>query len=426
MTTGARTTGAGTSGAGATDAETTRAVVTGIGVAAPNGLGPTAYWRALMSGRCGIRRVTRFDASRFQCPLAGEIEDFEASRHIQDNRLLTQTDHITQMSLVAADWALRQAGLRREELSSAETGVVTAAASAGYEFGQRELAELHRQEPSHLGTYESFAWFNAASAGQISIRNGMRGAGTVLVGEQAGGLDAIGHARRQLRDGARAMLTGGVDSALSPWSWAAHEAAGSMSHGSDPRWAYLPFDERANGYVPGEGGAIMVLESAETAVLRPGARIYGEVAGYAATFDSERPDRPSGLRRAIEAALGDAGMEPDDIDVVFADAAGRLDRDRTEAEAITGVFGPCGVPVTAPKTMTGRLCAGGACLDVAAALLAMYWAAIPPTVNVRVPVPDYELDLVLDEPRRVPVRAALVLARGLGGFNSALIVREYR
>ena len=405
---------------------TTRAVVTGIGVAAPNGLGPTAYWRALMGGRSGIRRVTRFDASPYQCTLAGEIEDFEASRHIQDNRLLTQTDHITQMSLVAADWALRQAGLRREEISAAEMGVVTAAASGGYEFGQRELAKLHKQDPEYLSAYEPFSWFNAASTGQISIRQGMRGAGTVLVGEQAGGLDAIGHARRQLRDSGQAMLTGGVDSALSPWSWAAHEAAGSMSRSSDPRWAYLPFDERANGYVPGEGGAIMVLESADTAGRRAGVRIYGEVAGYASTFDSERPGRPSGLRRAIETALADADLDAGDVDVVFADAAARRDLDETEAKAITGVFGPCGVPVTAPKTMTGRLNAGGACLDVAAALLAMYWSAIPPTVNVRAPVADYELDLVLDTPRHTPVRAALVLARGLGGFNSAILVREYK
>ncbi|PKK13484.1 ketosynthase chain-length factor [Thermomonospora sp. CIF 1] len=404
---------------------TQRAVVTGIGIAAPNGLGPTAYWRAVMNGVSGLRTVTRFDISKYRSKVGGEVPDFDAERHLQ-SRLLPQTDHMTRLALVAADWALRQAGLKEGDVPSNRMSVVTAATGGGYEFGQRELAKLHGQGPDHVSAYQSFAWFYAVNTGQISIRHGMRGAGSVVVSEQAGGLDAIGHGRRQLADGSRLVLTGGVDSALCPWAWVAHQATGAMSRCPDPARAYLPFDERANGYVPGEGGAIMVLEAAELAEKRPGTRIYGEVAGYAATFDSRRPGRPSGLRRVIELALGDAGMDPRDIDVVFADAAGDLALDRAEAEAIAAVFGPRGVPVTAPKTMTGRLFAGGGPLDVASALLAMYWGAIPPTVNVREAVPDYELDLVLGRPRYEPVRAALVLARGHGGFNSAIVVREYR
>ncbi|WP_106396534.1 ketosynthase chain-length factor [Actinocorallia populi] len=404
---------------------TTRAVVTGLGLAAPNGLGPTSYWRALMRGQSGIKEVTRFDASRYRTRLGGEVPDFEAGRHLQ-NRLLPQTDHMTRMSLAATDWALRAAGIKQGDIPENEMGVVTAAAGGGYEFGQRELAKLHDQGPDHVSAYQSFAWFYAVNTGQISIRHGMRGSGSVVISEQAGGLDAIGHARRLLQDGVKLTLTGGIDSALCPWAWVAHQATGDMSRSADPTRAYLPFDERANGYVPGEGGAIMVLESAQSAEARLGTKIYGEVAGYASTFDPRRPGRPPGLQRAIENVLGDAGMDPSDIDVVFADAAGDPEKDRREAEAIGAVFGPRGVPVTAPKTMTGRLFAGGAPLDVASAMLSLYWSAIPPTINVREAVPDYELDLVLDQARYGPLRSALVLARGQGGFNSAMIIREYR
>jgi act minimal PKS chain-length factor (CLF/KS beta) len=178
--------------------------------------------------------------------------------------------------------------------------------------------------------------------------------------------------------------------------------------------------------VAGEGGAIMVLETPESAAERPGTRIYGEIVGYASTFDSRMPSREPGLKRAAELALRDAGMDASEIDVVFADAAGIPELDKAEAEAIKGIFGPFGVPVTAPKTMTGRLFAGGGSLDVASAILSIYWSAIPPTVNVENPVPEYEIDLVMNEARHGKVKAALVLGRGKGGFNSAMVVREYR
>jgi act minimal PKS chain-length factor (CLF/KS beta) len=155
-----------------------------------------------------------------------------------------------------------------------------------------------------------------------------------------------------------------------------------------------------------------------------GAHRYGEIAGYAATFDPRvGVDRPPGLRRAIELALADAWVLPRDVDVVFADAAGVPELDRQESEAIAAVFGPSGVPVTAPKTMTGRLYAGGSSLDVAAALLSIRDSVIPPTVNVDEPDWVHPIDLVLGVPREQPVRTALVLARGYGGFNAAMVLR---
>ncbi|WP_030587044.1 ketosynthase chain-length factor [Streptomyces anulatus] len=400
---------------------TASAVVTGLGVAAPNGLGTQDFWAATRAGKSGIGRITRFDPARYPSQLAGEIPGF-AAEELLPGRLLPQTDRMTRLALVAADWALADAGVRPADLPAFDMGVVTASASGGFEFGQGELQKLWSKGSQYVSAYQSFAWFYAVNSGQISIRNGMKGPSGVIVSDQAGGLDAVAQARRQIRKGTPLIVTGAVDASICPWGWVAQMAGGRLSTRSEPARAYLPFDDEASGHVPGEGGAILILEEA-SAARRRGAKIYGEIAGYGTTFDP-RPGsgRPPGLRRAIELALRDARLEPSDVDVVFADAAALPDHDRVEAEAIGAVFGPRGVPVTAPKSMTGRLYSGGAPLDLSAALLAIEEGLIPPTVNVA-PSPGYGLDLVVAQPRPARLRTAMVLARGHGGFNSAMAVR---
>ncbi|MFF8977297.1 ketosynthase chain-length factor [Streptomyces cellulosae] len=398
-----------------------RAAVTGLGVVAPNGLGTETYWTATRKGISGIGHITRFVPDQYPAQLAGEIDGFDAAEHLP-GRLLPQTDRMTQLALVAADWAFQDAAVRPEDLPGFEMGVITASSSGGFEFGQRELQALWSKGSRYVSAYQSFAWFYAVNSGQISIRNGMRGPSGVVVSDQAGGLDAIAQARRQLRKGTRLVMAGAVDASICPWGWVAQMASNRLSVGRDPERAYLPFDDAAAGHVPGEGGALLVMEDLEQARAR-GARIYGEVAGYGATLDP-RPGsgRPPGLRKAVELALADAGASPGDIDVVFADAAALPDLDRIETETITAVFGARAVPVTAPKTMTGRLYSGAAPLDLAAAFLAMRDEVIPPSVGVT-PSPGHDLDLVVDRERPAPVRSALVLARGHGGFNSAAVVR---
>jgi act minimal PKS chain-length factor (CLF/KS beta) len=397
-------------------------VVTGVGVAAPNGLGTREFWEATLRGESGIGPITRFDPTPYPSRLAGEVPDFVARDHLS-SRLMPQTDHMTRLALVAADWALADAGVRPEELGEFDMGVVTASASGGFEFGQNELRALWSKGSQYVSAYQSFAWFYAVNTGQISIRNGMRGPACVLVTDQAGGLDAIAKARRQIRKGSALMISGGVDGSICPWGWVAQLADERVSTSDEPDRAYLPFDTGANGHVPGEGGALLILEDAEAARDRGARNIYGEIAGYGATFDP-RPGtgREPGLRRAIELALADTDLTAGEVDVVFADGAALPELDRIEAAAIASVFGPHGVPVTAPKTMTGRLYSGAATLDVVTALLSIRGGLIPPTINAS-PAPDYQLDLVTGCPRAAPMRAALVLARGAGGFNSALVVR---
>ncbi|NYI04188.1 ketosynthase chain-length factor [Allostreptomyces psammosilenae] len=402
---------------------TGRVVVTGIGVASPNGLDPEKYWTALLEGHEGIRTIEAFDTSRYPCRLAGLIPDFDDAAHIP-GRLLPQTDRVTRLALYAAERAIDDAALGPDDVPEYDMGVVMSNASGGHEFTHREFRKLWSQGPQFVSVYESFAWFYACNTGQISIRHQMRGPSAALVGEQAGGLDAVGHARRAARRGTRLLITGGADSAFDPWGWISHLSGGWVSRADRPEHAFRPFDAAADGHVPGEGGAVLVLEEEHLALERGAPRRYGSIAGYAATFDPPPGSpRPRGLARAARLAIADAGLTPEEIDVVFADSSGVPEHDRAEAEAIGAVFGPHGVPVTAPKALIGRLYAGGPPLDLVAALLAIRDGLIPPTAHT-VDVPDeYGIDLVRGEPRRQPVRRALVLARGRCGFNSAMVVR---
>jgi act minimal PKS chain-length factor (CLF/KS beta) len=397
-------------------------VITGLGVIAPNGIGTEEYWAATLSGKNGIDRITAFDPSGYSTTLAGSVTEFVGAENVR-GKLVVQTDRWTQFGLAATALALDDARLDPKTLPTYGVGVVTAASSGGNEFGQREIERLGKIGPEAVTVYQSIAWFYAASTGQVAIANGARGRCSVLVAEQAGGLDALGQARRMLREDGGAVICGGTEAPLSPYALVCQIKGGGLSAATDPEAAYLPFDSRAAGHVPGEGGAMMIIETAALARER-GATPYGLIAGYAAGFDP-RPGsgRPPVLARIITAALADAGLTSGDVDVVFADAAGARERDLQESAAIAQVFGPHAVPVTAPKTMTGRLYAGAGAVDTAAALLSIRDGVIPPTTGTRELAPGHAIDLVLGEPREAPLRTALVIGRGHGGFTSVLIVQ---
>ncbi|MBA2462736.1 MAG: ketosynthase chain-length factor [Actinobacteria bacterium] len=411
----------------ATQPSDQRAVVTGLGVVAPTGIGTDVWWKATLAGTSGIDRITRFDPSKYATQLAGEVSDFEATDFI-DNRLIAQTDRWTWMALAAAQMALDDAGLDPASLDPYRMSVITASSSGGNEFGQREIQNLWGKGPIFVGAYQSIAWFYAATTGQISIKYGMKGPCGVLVSEGAGGLEALWHSRRTIRRGVDVVVSGGTEAPIGPFALTCQQQSYRLSEAREPEQAYRPFDRRANGYVPGEGGAIVLVERLEHAQQRGAPTIYGEILGYGATNDAHDPHRvPSDgtqLARAISLALERAGVGPDEIDAVFADASGTPEADRAEAEAIRTVFGKRteSVPVTAPKSMTGRLYAGGAPLDVAAALLAMRDGVLPPTINLDEPAAGCELDFVTGEKRSAKLETVLVNARGFGGFNSAMVL----
>ena len=404
-----------------------RAVVTGIGVVAPTGIGTSTYWEATQQGKSGIARITHFDPSQYKTQFAGEVKGFDATKYI-DQRLIVQTDRWTWMAMAATQEALKDAGIDLTKENPSKMSVITASSSGGNEFGQKEIQSLWAKGPLFVGAYQSIAWFYAATTGQIAIKHVMKGPCGVMISEGAGGLDALAHTRRNIRRGTEVAVSGGLEAPIGPYALACQLKSGLLSASKDAS-GYRPFDSRASGFVPGEGGAILLLEELEHARKR-GAKIYGEIAGCAATHDGFHhhklaPDGRS-FARAMTLALKDAQVTPDQVDVVFADGAGTAEGDALEVKALGEVFGKraAKVPVTAPKSMVGRLYAGGASLDVATALLAMRDGVVPPTINLEKPVADGKLDFVAGKARSAKVDTVLVNARGYGGFNSALVLRK--
>ncbi|MFJ8085663.1 ketosynthase chain-length factor [Streptomyces sp. NPDC096205] len=403
-----------------------RAVVTGIGAVAPNGTDTETFWKATKEGINALGPVTREGCEHLPLRVAGQVPDFDAAAAIEE-RFLVQTDRFTHFAMAAADLALEDARLGRSDSEAApySVGVVTAAASGGGEFGQRELQQLWSKGSRFVGPYQSIAWFYAASTGQISIRRGFKGPCGVVASDEAGGLDALAHAAREVRRGTDVVLAGSTEAPLAPYSMVCQLGYQELSTVEDPQRAYRPFTSAACGFVPAEGGAMLVVED-ETTARERGVPVRAVVAGHAATFTgaSRWADSREGLAQAIRVALEEADCAPEEVDVVFADALGVPEADRAEALAIADALGVHGtrVPVTAPKTGIGRGYGAAPVLDTAAAVLAMEEGLIPPTPHVF----DicHDLDLVTGRARPAELGTALVLSRGLMGSNSALLLRR--
>nr|WP_269327246.1 beta-ketoacyl synthase N-terminal-like domain-containing protein [Kineosporia mesophila] len=399
-----------------------------MGVVAPSGVGVAAHWESLQANESRITPLPGDRARTYGVTGAGQVPGFRAADHV-DERLLIQTDRWTWFSLAAVQLAMDDAGFDPGDQDPYAVSVSLAAASGGNEFGQREMTSLYTRGPRAVTAYQSIAWFYAASTGQVSIRHGFKGSSSVLVTEGAGGLDSLGHARRVIRRGTAAVLAGGTEAGLSPYALACQAAGGRLSAGG-----YAPFDTGASGFVPGEGGAVLLVQDADRLGRHDDTVVYGEIAGYAATHDATHdvtagPDHEAGsqLTRAMRLALSDAGVSAEEVDLVIADAAGLPDWDRLEIRALQEVFGhrSSPVPVAAPQALVGRMGAGGSALAAATALLCIRHGFLPAVGNLHEPITAPGLELVR-RPRPQPVQTVLVNARGLGGFNSCLVLRRYR
>jgi 3-oxoacyl-(acyl-carrier-protein) synthase len=403
-----------------------RAVITGVGVIAPNGKDTDSWWTATQKGESGIDRITHFDPERYDTQLAGEVDGFNADDFIE-KRLQVQTDRWTHMALAAAQMAFDDAGFVPADHDPWTQTVITASSSGGNEFGQKEIQALWDKGPGFVGAYQSIAWFYAATTGQISIKHGMKGPCSVVVTEGTGGLEALQHSRRIMRRGIQFAVSGGLEAPIGPYALTCQMRNGYLSKEKDPAAAYRPFDKDANGYVPGEGGAILFLETPEGAADRGAPQVYADIAGYGATNDAYHYGKPAPdgkqYARAMKLALDDAGVSPGDVDAVFADGIGVPEWDSIEAAAIKDVLGT-DVPVTVPKSMVGRLYAGGASLDAATAVFAMRDGVIPPTINLDEPAEGCDLNFVTGSSQKADLSTVLIAARGYGGFNSALVLRR--
>lgn len=404
------------------------AVITGVGVVTPAGIGVNSFWEGVSSGRSFISPLTRFDPTRFASKMAGVVPDFNAIEYI-DPRIVAQTDRWTHFDLTSAHEALSQAGLDIKQEDPARVGAVFAAGTGGNAFGQQQLHLCWEKGPRYVSAYESIAWFYAASIGQVSIRHGIRGYGRNICAEAAGGLIALAHAAKIIDQGmCDVVIAGGSEASVAPYAFACHQASGLISTDTTP-YPYRPFDVSRSGPIIGEGGAVFCIESKEHAQQR-GATILGEIVGGGQTFDGQMSRKPASdgkeYARALKQAITTARLRPSEIDWIICDGLGTQEGDIAESRALQQVFANAlpGIPASAPKSMFGRLFNGASTVDVAMALLGMKHNAVLPTVGSEQQDPSCPLDIVPNQARSWNLQNVLIGARGFGGFNAALIVRR--
>jgi minimal PKS chain-length factor (CLF/KS beta) len=404
------------------------AVITGIGVVTPAGIGVSDFWEGMVSGKSFISAITSFDTSHFTSKVAGIVENFEPTAFL-DPRIIIQTDRWTQFDLVCAQQAIADAGLQIRDEGPTKVGAVFAAGTGGNEYGQQQLHICGAQGPKHVSVYLSIAWFYAASIGQVSIQNKIRGYGRNICAEAAGGPIALGHAAKTIEQGiCDAVVVGGCEAPLAPYTFASHQASGLMSP-ENGLYPYRPFDATRSGPVAGEGGAGFCVESREHAQKRD-AHVYAEIAGWGQSFDGILTREPASdgkaYARAITQALQMAHLDPSEIDWIICDGLGTQDGDISEVKALQSVFGANlpNIPASAPKSMLGRLFNGGSTVDVACALLGLQTDTILPTIGFTQADINCPLDCVPNQARSKHMRNVLVGARGFGGFNSAIILKR--
>jgi minimal PKS chain-length factor (CLF/KS beta) len=404
------------------------AVITGIGVITPAGIGVSDFWEGMVSGKSFISAITSFDTSHFTSKVAGIVENFDPAAFL-DPRIIIQTDRWTQFDLICAQQAIADAGLQIGDEGPTKVGAVFAAGTGGNEYGQQQLHICGSQGPKHVSVYLSIAWFYAASIGQVSIQNKIRGYGRNICAEAAGGPIALGHAAKTIEQGiCDAIVVGGCEAPLAPYTFASHQASGLMSPEDGP-YPYRPFDTTRSGTIAGEGGAGFCVESKQHALKRD-AHVYAEIAGWGQSFDGILTREPASdgqaYARAIKQALQMARLDPTEIDWIICDGLGTQDGDISEVKALQSVFGTSlpNIPASAPKSMIGRLFNGGSTVDVACALLGLQTDTILPTIGFTQADVNCPLDCVPNQARNGHIRNVLVGARGFGGFNSAIILKR--
>ncbi|WP_334110972.1 beta-ketoacyl-ACP synthase II [Thermodesulfitimonas autotrophica] len=408
-----------------------RVVVTGLGVISPVGTGKEAFWEALVKGRSGVRRITRFDASEFKTQIAAEVGDFDPEAYI-DKKEARRMDRFTQFAVAAANLALSDAAIATEALDRDRVGVVLGCGIGGIGTFEEQTRVLVSRGPNRVSPFFVPMMIANMGAGYIAIFHRFYGPNSTVVTACASSNHAIGEAFRIIQRGeADVMLTGGAEAAITPVALAGFCAMKAMSTRNDePEKACRPFDAARDGFVIGEGAAVLVLERLEHALAR-GARIYAEVAGYGQSCDAYHITAPdpdgAGAAKAMARALADARLRPEEVNYINAHGTSTPLNDKVETMAIKKVFGEFAyrIPVSSTKSMTGHLLGAAGGIEAAACVLSIAHGVIPPTINYENPDPECDLDYVPNEARRAQVDVALSNGLGFGGHNATLIFKRF-
>jgi len=407
-----------------------RVVVTGVGVVSALGTGTEKNWSALMAGKSGIDRITRFDASDLPSQIAGEVKDFNPEDFI-DKKEVKKMDSFIHYALAASEMAVKDSGLQVTEENAERVGVVVGAGLGGLPAIEKYHEVLMSSGYKKVTPFFIPMLIINLAPGHISIRFGAKGPNLSTVTACATGTHSIGDAYHIIKRGdADAMIAGGAESTITPLAIAGFNVMKALStRNDDPTRASRPFDKGRDGFIMAEGAGIVVLEEYESAKKR-GAKIYAEVVGYGATGDAYHITAPGpdgeGAARCMKMALRNAGMNPEEVDYINAHGTSTHFNDLYETMAIKSVFGDHArkLMVSSTKSMTGHTLGAAGGIEAVYSLLAMERCAIPPTINYEEPDPECDLDYVPNQARQTEVRVALSNSLGFGGTNGTLIFKK--
>ncbi len=412
-----------------------RVVVTGMGAITPLGNDVPSFWSGLVAGRSGITRITSFDPSRVDSKVAGEVRGFEADA-VMPRKEVRRNDRYVHYAWAASVEALRDAGIANpivDESLAERTGAIVGSGIGGINTMIRDIIEAHDLGIDRIGPFLVTSMIPDMAAGFVAIYANARGPNFATVSACSSSNHALGSALNIIRRGdADVMIAGGAEAGVGEIPVGAFAAMRALStrRNDEPEKASRPFDAERDGFVIADGAGVLVLEALEHAQAR-GARIHGELVGYAATDDASHVTLPApggrGAAGSMRLALADASMHADEIGYINAHGTSTVPNDRAETAAIKTVFGEraYAIPVSSTKSMTGHLMGAGGGIEAIACILAIQNGCLPPTINLENPDPECDLDYVPNVARSAAIDTAMSNSFGFGGHNATVIFRRY-
>ena len=409
----------------------TRVVVTGLGAITPAGLNVDEFWDNLVHGRSGVGPITFFDTSEFPCRIAGEVPEFDPQDYMgrKDARRMAR---FSQFMVAASKQAIEDAGLELTEDERDGVGVLIGNGGGGYPGIQDAAQTLFERGGMRLDPLHFAKTLGNMAGAQVALQLQLRGYNGTIVTACAAGTQAIGEAAMQIRAGrADVMITGGCEAGISALGLAGFSVMRALtSRNDDPEGASRPFDKDRDGFVPCEGSGALVLESEERARAR-GADIYAEIAGFGCTSDAFHvvapPEDGRGASRAMQGAINDAGLNPDDVDHINAHATSTPVGDVAETNALKKVFGDHAhrLSISATKSLIGHGLGASGGMETVAAIKSLNTGVLHPTINLETADPECDLDYVPNNAREANVNTILKNSFGFGGQNSSLAIVRY-
>lgn len=410
-----------------------RVVITGVGAVTPIGNTVDEFWAGMMASRSGASPITRFDATEFETRFSCEVKGFDPLQFVS-RKEIQKMDLFAQYAMAAAVMAVNDANVNFELLNRNRIGVVFGSGIGGmwtYHHQQQNLYE-RGGKPDRISPYFVPMLISDIAAGLIAIRFGLKGPNYGTVSACATSSHSIADALMLLQRGsADVILAGGSEAVICPMGVGGFNAMKALSTRNDsPETASRPFDAHRDGFVMGEGGGILIMETLEHAVNR-GAKIYAEVGGMGLTDDAFHITQPAeggeGAVRSMQIAIADAGLLPEDIDYINAHGTSTPFNDKTETAAIKTVFGDHAskLKISSTKSMTGHLLGAAGAIEAIATVMSIHNGRVPPTINYETPDPDCDLDYVPNAPCEWRVKAALSNTFGFGGHNATICFKEF-